>query len=63
MLKFEVRKKIKKVTKEALEKAKEKEALDNMPSGGMMLGMKLPETAIDLVKTGAKLEIVENLVY
>ena len=63
MLKFEVRKKIKEVTKEALEKAKEKEALDNIPSGGMMLGMKLAETAIDLVKTGAKLEIVENLVY
>ena len=63
MLKFEVRKKIKEVTKEALEKAKEKEALDNMPSGGMMLGVELPETAIDLVKTGAKLEIVENLVY
>ena len=63
VLKFEVGKKIKEVTKEALEKTKEKEALDNIPSGGLMLGMKLAETAIDLVKTGAKLEIVENLVY
>ena len=63
MLKFEVGKKIKEVTKEALEKTTEKEALDNIPSGGLMLGMKLAETAIDLVKTGAKLEIVENLVY
>ena len=45
MLKFEVRKKIKKVTKEALEKAKEKEALR----------VKLAETAIDLVQGGTSI--------
>jgi len=61
-LKF--RKQIKEETEEALEKAKQKasdaeseykEALDNIPSGWEMLGMKLAETAIDLVKTGAKM--------
>ena len=68
MLKYlkKIEKKIKEVTKEAFEKAKEKssdaeteykEALNNIPSGWEMLGMKLAETAIDLVKTGEKLEI------
>jgi len=61
---LELRKKIKEETKEALETAKEKaadaeseykKALDNIPSGWEMVGMKLAETAIDLVKTGAKM--------
>ena len=61
---LELRKKIKEETKEALKTAKEKaadaeseykKALDNIPSGWEMVGMKLAETAIDLVKTGAKM--------
>ena len=61
--------KLKEEHKEALEKAKEdaeeaetnyKEALDNIPTGWELLGMKLTETAIDLTKSLSKMAMEQK---